>query len=250
MYKLLIIDDEPVILRGMTKILDWSALGCEEILLAGGIKEAREQVLLKKPALCICDVRLGEDKGYDLIRSLRGLGFSPHFIMISGYSDFEYAREALRAGALDYLVKPIETDKLRDVVEKIVREKIGDVFVGAKPESQLDPVLSVHLCELSPLIAKIIMIVYEEYSRDLNLKILADRFRMNSTYLGQLFLQETRTRFSDYLTAFRMNKARQLIETTDDKMAVIIKQAGYKNTGYFYTQFYQHFGFSPGKLRS
>jgi YesN/AraC family two-component response regulator len=78
---------------------------------------------------------------------------------------------------------------------------------------------------------------------------VAERFRMNGTYLGQLFLKETRMKFSEYLMAYRMLRARERIQSTDEKIASIALSVGYPNLNYFYTHFHAYFEKSPSDLR-
>ncbi|MGV2685805.1 helix-turn-helix domain-containing protein, partial [Clostridium perfringens] len=88
-----------------------------------------------------------------------------------------------------------------------------------------------------------------EYAQNITLKSVAERFQMNSTYLGQLFLKETAMKFSEYLMAYRMLLAQERIQSTDEKISYIAFSVGYNNLNYFYTHFHSFFEKSPSELR-
>lgn len=110
-----------------------------------------------RPDICLMDVCIGNDKGYEVINCLNNLGVRSNYVMMSGYDD-SYACEAIRCGALDYLLKPVEKKKLLEVIRKIIVEKLH----GTIPEE--DERRTVILCWIwimmpCPLIHKIVMMV-------------------------------------------------------------------------------------------
>lgn len=250
MYKLLIVDDEETILAGMKQIIDWKSYGITQIETAKSFWEAQVRAIDLLPDLCLFDVCIGAEKGYDLINKLKELGIKSQFIMMSGYGEFQYAVEALRCGAREYLLKPVDAEKLRLAVETVITEELGGTLPSSKPSEQdVDPVLHLPYHSYPTLIAKILMIVRADYSKKITLKTIADLFRMHATYLGQLFLSETRMKFSEYLMLYRLLKAKELIERTDDKIVNIAERVGYSNINYFYTHFHSYYGISPTDMR-
>ena len=165
------------------------------------------------------------------------------------HSPFGYACEALRCGAWDYLLKPIQADKLIAAVELIIREKLHGTIHHVSKEEEEDPVLGKKLSELPTLINKLLAMVRAEYRQNITLKSIADRLRMNSTYLGQLFIKETGLKFSEYVMLYRLNTARDHILYTDEKIAVIAEEVGYSNLNYFYTHFRSYFNMTPSEMR-
>lgn len=248
MYTLMIVDDESAILEGISRLLDWKALGFDQIRTAKSSFEVISHVVDWKPDICLMDVCIGNEYGYELITRLSEMGVRSNYIMMSGYDEFTYACEALRCGALDYLLKPIDGGKLLQRVRQIIIEKLN----GTIPEEvagESDPILKRPYPEMSPLIRKIVMIVAMEYGQNLSLKNIADRFRMNPTYLGQIFIRETGMKFTEYLMMYRMQAARSRIIETDDKIAEIAAGVGYTNMNYFHRHFHNYYGVSPLKMR-
>lgn len=250
MYKLLIVDDEPQILEGMKRTLDWASYGFHLVETSETREEAISKAVELLPDIAIFDVCIGTDRGYEIIRKLNELHLPTKYIIMSGYSEFEYAQEAIRCGVKDYLLKPVERSKLQMVIEKIIVEDLHGTLDGRSSEDlNTDPILGIPYDRLSKLTNRILVMVKAEYAQNITLKSVAERFRMNSTYLGQLFLKEAQMKFSEYLMAYRMLHARELIVTTEEKISSISLSVGYPNLNYFYTHFQGYFGMSPSELR-
>lgn len=248
MYTLMIVDDETAILEGISRLLDWKALGFERIRTARSSFEVVSHVVDWKPDVCLVDVRIGSEYGYELIRRLNEMGIESNYIMMSGYDEFEYACEALRCGALDYLLKPVDKKQLQKRIVQIIVEKLHGTIPEESKKNE-DPVLQRSYEEFSPLIRKIVMMVAMEYGQHISLKSIADRFRMNATYLGQIFIKETDMKFSEYLMAYRMYVARDRIMNTDEKISVVASEVGYSNMNYFYQHFHNYYNTTPLEMR-
>lgn len=122
MYKLLIVDDEPLVQVGLKSMLDWETLHIEICGIAGNGKEAYDLILQHRPHIVIADIRMPVMSGLELIRKCREeVGELPVFIMLTSYEDFEYAREALRYRVVEYLVKlELTPDVLSSALENAV----------------------------------------------------------------------------------------------------------------------------------
>ena len=251
MYTLLIVDDEPNILEGVRYMVDWKHYGVTRIETATTCPDALARAVDCKPDIALVDVRIGNDYGYDLINRLNDIGLKINYIMMSGYGNFRFACEALRCGALDYLLKPIRTDKLEECLKRIIVENLhGTLPETENNEEDIDPVLGVHYNTLPSLICKILLMVKAEYNENITLKSIADRFRMNPTYLGQLFIKEMRLKFSEYLMIYRLTAASKRILNTNDTIASIASDVGYSNLNYFYQHFHSYYNITPSEMRA
>lgn len=250
MYKLLIVDDETQILEGMKYTLNWAKYGVDEIETALSYGEAVEKAVKMKPDIGLFDVCIGDKRGYDIINELNALQLKTVYIMISGFNEFGYAQKAIRCGARDYLLKPVEREKLQPIVEKIIVQDLHGTLenISSNPV-ETDPVLGVRYDSLSNLVNRILIIVKSEYNQGMNLKTVADKFKMNSTYLGQIFLKETHLKFSEYLMVYRLLCAHDMILGTDKKISYIADSVGFSNANYFYMRFHDFFNLSPLDLR-
>jgi two-component system response regulator YesN len=250
MYKLLIVDDEPQILEGMKCTLNWEKYGVGQIETALSYREAVDKAVKMNPDIALIDVCIGDKRGYDIINELNLLQLKTIYIMISGFNEFKYAQKAIRCGARDYLLKPVEREKLQPIVERIIVQDLhGTVENLSNCENEVDPVLGVRYDNLSNLTNRILVMVKAEYHQNINLKTIAEKFKMNSTYLGQIFLKETHMKFSEYLMVYRLQCSRDKILNTDEKISQIASSVGFSNPNYFYSCFHDYFNLSPMSFR-
>lgn len=115
-FRVVLVDDEPWILEGLRVLLPWQEYGLVVDRAYTDPLTAYEQIVLDPPDAVFTDIRMPEMSGIDLLRAIRDRGLHPIFLMVSGYAEFEYAQEALRLGAFDYLTKPVELDAIHDVL--------------------------------------------------------------------------------------------------------------------------------------
>lgn len=119
-WKAVLADDEAIILNGMAELIDWSALDVEISGLAHDGIELEQLICDTAPDLVISDVRMPGQTGLDVIRKHKESGGRAQFILVSGYDEFTYAKEALRYGAVDYLLKPVRPDELFEAVKQAI----------------------------------------------------------------------------------------------------------------------------------
>lgn len=105
-YKVILIDDEPLIVKGFLKRIDWEGLGFHVSGVFSDPGAVLEYFRTDRADLAILDIRMPELSGVELMRQI-GRVSCCRFLVVSGYSEFEYAQAALQSGALDYLVKPV-----------------------------------------------------------------------------------------------------------------------------------------------
>lgn len=169
--------------------------------------------------------------------------------MISGYDDFEFVRDSIRPDIRDYILKPIGKRELENVIIKILHEDFGEEDLFDDDSHDIEPIIGKKYSELSGIVNKMLSNVEEDYGQNINLKSIADKFKMNNAYLGQLFLKETGMKFTDYLKIYRLTKAKEMIENTPYKIAYIASKVGYSNLNYFYLHFKEYFNMTPTELR-
>lgn len=120
MMKLLIVDDEEHVREGVELAIDWQKYGFHRILTAEDGYEAIELVRRENPDLIICDMGMPRMDGPQFLKLLRQEGWTAKVIVLSGYQEFRYARAALLANGVDYLLKPFKIDDLDQTVAKAV----------------------------------------------------------------------------------------------------------------------------------
>ncbi len=121
--KFMIVDDEPIVREGLKTLIDWSAMGFDLCDEASDGNEAVSKIMDNNPDLVILDIKIPELTGVEVAETIREKGFNGKIIILSGFSDFSYAQNAIRYGAEAYLLKPVDEKELIAALER-VRDKI------------------------------------------------------------------------------------------------------------------------------
>lgn len=132
MIKVIVVDDERFVRMGIVGETDWEALGCEVVGEAANGLEALDLVHEKDPDLMICDIRMPKMNGLEMLKKLREEGNPIQVIFLTAYSEFSYAREALKLYAFDYLLKPFEDGELEDAILR-AKERIETEWAARRP---------------------------------------------------------------------------------------------------------------------
>ncbi|MBD2872306.1 response regulator [Paenibacillus arenilitoris] len=118
MIRVVLADDEPIIIKGLRKLIDWEAFGMEIVGQADDGNELMQRIEELDPAIVISDISMPHRSGIDIIKEIKERGLPVKVIFISAYQEFSYARDAVAYGAVDYLVKPVVKRQLENVLEK------------------------------------------------------------------------------------------------------------------------------------
>lgn len=242
---ILLAEDEPKIRQGLRELIEAAVPSGLTIREAADGKEAYELLRTSDSVeLLITDIRMGEMNGIELIKRARQRHPELAVVIISGHDEFEYAREALRYGVMDYLLKPIERAELARVLNR-ARETLRARQTPEEPadgdgESGKEGRL---------LIRKVKDLVQQSLDRDISLQYLAEQVYLHPKYLSEIFKRETGVNLSDFVTERRLSKARQLLRETTLKVGDIATMCGLPNQKYFASLFKQHVGCTPTEYR-
>ena len=124
MMKVMLVDDEPFIMQGLSVLIDWEALGYEIVKMASNGGEAYEYLKKENVDLVIADISMPVMSGLELLKRIREEDISDaYFVILSGYNDFNYAQQAIRYSCMDYLLKPIDKSQLTDILKRAAKER-------------------------------------------------------------------------------------------------------------------------------
>lgn len=133
-YKVLLADDEKNIVQGISSVVDWGALNTELVATAKNGIDAYEKMIAFKPDIVISDIRMPGMDGLGLVAKSHEEFPGVQFILLSGYSEFEYARTAMHYGVKNYLLKPCSEEKITAAIQEIVDDleakKAQDTFIS------------------------------------------------------------------------------------------------------------------------
>lgn len=256
MLQILLVEDETNLRSRFRKLLENVIGGCQVVGEVSNGLEALEWLKTNVTEIVITDIRMKDMNGIDLMKRLKEQNPSMPVVIISGYSDFTFVREALRYEVTDYLLKPLDRVELTQVIQKLTNKLKGNNLIPIEQRAGVEILstnttntVSVNEVKERQIIRKIKAIIESRLEQDISLQYLADQVNLNHRYLSVLFKTETGVNLSDYVTQCRMEKAKGLLKHTQLKIQDISRLAGYPNNKYFMSVFKQVVGFTPTEYR-
>lgn len=119
MLKVVVVEDEELVRKGIVLTVDWAGAGCAVVGEAANGEEGLEVIRRYRPDLIVTDIRMPKLDGIEMLRRLREEGNRAHVVFLTAYSDFSYAQSALKLGAADYLLKPFHDGELEETIARI-----------------------------------------------------------------------------------------------------------------------------------
>ncbi len=247
MYKLLIVDDEPLIRRGIRSLANLSAVGISEIFEAQSGEEALAAVKEHMPQIVLMDINMPEMDGLTAAALIKEQSPEIFVIILTGYDYFEYAQTAIRAKVDDYILKPISKADIELVLSRIAallneRNKQEEYRkITEQTEEEYD------LSDLTTIISEYMK--QNIFLPELSLVKMANDIGFNSSYLSVVIKQIFGVPFQDYVNKKRMEKAKLLLLSTPMKNYEIAEQIGMEDVNYFITKFKKTWGITPKQYR-
>ncbi|MWC28027.1 response regulator transcription factor [Paenibacillus sp. MMS18-CY102] len=248
---ILIVDDEPRTREGLKKTLSTWAANRYEIATAENGDDALA-ILSERPVhLMLTDIRMPEMNGLSLINAIKGQGRDPVVILLSGYSEFEYAQEGIKLGVVNYLLKPITRAKLIEAVEQALRICDSRERMGTMEKIVDQQLMEAKLQDvrIPQPIQDAIQYVEARVQSHISLREVADHVHLNASYFSSLFKEKMGMNFSEFLTRSKMQAAKKLLLSTAMPVAAIAEEVGYQSTKYFMTLFKEYEGITPSQYR-
>jgi two-component system, response regulator YesN len=249
MIKVMIADDEEVIRRGLAKITSKMDIEVNVIGSYGNGAEAWQHLQDLSPSdidLLITDIKMPMMDGFKLIEHARDHMQNISIAVLSGFSEFEYARRAIRHGVMEYLLKPIDKKQLHDLLRRVEDQKSR--APQQKPEEELPQAAEggEHY-----VVEQAKSILEKEYGQSFELERLAEAVGMNASYISRLFKSKTGGTITDYLIGIRIAKAKELlIKHPDMRNYEIAERVGYSDPVYFNKLFKKMTGVTPKDYKS
>lgn len=225
-----IIDDEQIILEGFTRLVKWDEIGCTVVATATDGVEGEALIKELRPDIVVTDINMPLVNGLDMIKSVHEDRPETVFIIISGYDDFSYVREALKLQVYDYLLKPVDFRQFEGVIRTLRAERF----------KEFDEV---------NLIDHITAYINQHYAKHLSLQTLSQVFFLTPAYLSHYFKNKRGVNYYRYLTGVRINRACELLAGSDMPIARIASLVGVDDYRTFTKLFRREKGVSPSEYR-
>lgn len=231
MIKILVAEDEPKSREAMVSrlrgILGETAL----IETATDGNEAILKALQVRPQVIFMDIEMPVKNGLEAAAVIKQQQPDVHVIFLTAYDRFDYAVGALRSGAEEYLLKPATETDLRETLQKFF-----DVSPKAAPEE-------------SPFQTALNVWIRQHYTEDVSLEAAAESMGMSPFYFSRQVKTATGRTFLEYLTAYRIERAKKRLQSTEMPVSEVGRSVGYLDSNYFAKVFKKATGCTPSVYR-
>lgn len=247
MLKILIAEDEDIIRKGLMFTIDWLSMDCVVVAEAIDGEDGLQKIIEYRPDVVITDIKMPKLDGIEMVR--RGLQHV-HFksIIITSYTEFEYAKKAIELKAYEFWVKPIDENKIVEVIQEIQeqldknKETAGLDISSAKKD--LNYYMELGRSE-SGYVAKAIEKIKDNYMEKIGIESISEELGISASYLSRKFKEVTKHSFLDLLNAYRIQQAIKLLNTGRYRVYEISDMTGFSDYKHFCSVFKRYTSMSP-----
>lgn len=240
MYRVLLIDDESIIVEGLRRVIRWADYNCEVVATACDGKEGTALIRQFQPHILFTDIRMPGMDGLSMVAALRSEYPDMQVAILTGYRDFAYAQEAIRLGVTRFLLKPSKMDEIKEALSVMV-ERLDRQQPMQEEQNQNAS---------SFIVNQALGFMEENYSQKLTLQTVADACYVSQWHLSKLLNRYAEKSFYDILNAIRIRRAKELLSDPKLKIGEIGEMVGYMDTAHFARTFKKLEGMSANEFRN
>lgn len=242
MYRAIVVEDEELIRKGISSLLESMRLGIKVVGTASDGLETLDVYEKYIPDILLIDINIPHINGLECIKRIREKNSTSVIIILSGYDNFEYARQAILHDVDFYLLKPVDDDEFYDAMKKAI-----EIFNHRLEEQNI-------ISKFTPETRKsssVIEFINTNYiKRELSSEYIENEFNISRSVLYKLIKTSTGKSFVEYLTMLRINHAIRLLESKKDiTIQEIALASGYSDQYYFSRVFKKNCGLSPREYK-
>lgn len=248
MYKVVLIDDEHIIVEGLKKMIPWDKYDCTVVATASDGREGIETIKRYLPDIIFTDIRMPNLDGITMLAGIKSQFPEMQVTVLTGFRDFEYAQSAIKLGVTRFLLKPSKMDELIEALETMVGKlKEKNLTETESVEEQADAKDEV---ANSFIVRNALKYIDEHYSEKLTLIEVADNVYVSQWHLSKLLKKHTNQNFCDILNGVRIEHAKKLLKDPSLKIHEISEKVGFTDVTHFSKKFKQIVGVSANGYRN
>ena len=252
MFKVAIIDDEPIIVEGLSKTIDWGKWDARVVGFAYDGAEGIELIRKEKPDILISDIAMPNMNGLAMIAAVKSEFPYMQVSVLTGYREFDYAREAIHLGVTRFLLKPSKHDEIEEAItamtDKLRNSGVMDRESG-KEEGQNDDTILENPAS-SFIVNNALKFIKDNYKEKLKLVDVADHIYVSQWHLSKLLNKHTGKNFSEILNGIRIEKAKELLKDPEYRIVDIAEAVGFLDLAHFSRVFKKTCGISANDYRN
>jgi two-component system response regulator YesN len=251
MYKVLIVEDEDIIRKGIAYTMDWMGMGCTIVGEAVNGAEGLEKIKELEPDIVLADIMMPIMDGIEMIRRAKEeASFKP--VILTSYADFEYAKKAIDLDVSAYLMKPVDEEELKKNITKIIseieRDREYDRLTEMKSPADRAQEVFIKSDRENDYVQHILNATKERYAEKISIETFSEELGVSASYLSRKFKDSTGTGYLDYLNKYRIQQAIKLLETGKYKVYEVSDLTGFTDYKHFNSVFKRYTGVSPSEF--
>jgi len=239
-YRVVLIDDEKLIVEGLRKVVRWRDYDCEVVATAEDAVRGAEAIRVFQPHILFTDIRMPGQDGLAMLAGLRSEFPRMQVIVLTGYRDFSYAQEAIRLGVKRFLLKPSKMDEIQEALTAAT-EQLKQEAPEEDAESQNAG---------SFLVNRAMAYMKQHCAEKLTLQDVADACYVSQWHLSKLLNRSSGKSFYDILNALRVDAAKELLADPSLRIGDISEMVGYADSAHFARVFKKLTGLSANEYRN
>ena len=252
MYKVLLVEDELYVRRGISYLFNWEELNCIIVGEAENGQIGLKMIENLNPDIVILDINMPILSGLDMLKEIKNKKFES--IILSGYDEFEYAKDAINQNSIAYLLKPVDHAELKIAIKKAIDKiKSNKKIINLEEElndklDKLDLDSKDILSNNSKSTVQILEYIEQNYKDKINIDDLIKITNKGKTSLLVNFKEDTNKTLTEYVNIFRIKKAILLMYETDYTIENISYEVGFSNYRYFSSVFKKYMDITPSEF--
>ena len=246
MFRVILIDDEPLIVEGLKKVVRWEEYQCTVVATAEDAEKGAELIRTLQPDILFTDIRMPGVDGLTMLAGLRREFPDLQVTVLTGFRDFAYAQEAIRLGVARFLLKPSKMDEIREALAcmtaRLEKKHTEQSAEQEEPEERENAG--------SFLVNRALDYLEEHYAEKLTLQEVADACYVSQWHLSKLLNRYTKKNFYDLLNNRRIRAAKELLADPSLRIGDIGEMIGYADPAHFARVFRKIAGMSANEYRN
>lgn len=271
MYKVMIIDDEPIIVEGLSRSVPWEKYQCQVVATANDGIEGRELIEKYMPQIVFVDICMPEMDGLTMIAGLKSQFEDMEVSVLTGFREFDYAQRAIKLGVTRFLLKPSNMDEIEEAISAMIDNlkkknihsaalrdsECSQGIIGAvgkkiedNREEQEGEVANHENVASSFIVKNALQYIEENYQEKLLLSEVAEKTYVSQWHLSKLLNKHTGQNFSEILNSVRIDKAKEMLKDPSMRIGDIAEKVGFLDMAHFSRVFKKQIGVSANQYRN
>lgn len=254
MYKVVIIDDEPIIVEGLTRVIDWEAHNCRIVATAANGQQGLETICKVHPDIVFTDIAMPGMDGLQMIAAIRSQQPQLLITILTGYRDFDFAQQAIKLGVSRFLLKPSKLSELEEALNfmtgELDKRPHTEESDTAEGEEEASSDADGEGTAGSFIVRNALDYLDAHYNEKITLTELAEKMYVSQWHLSKLLNKHMKKSFSDLLNEVRIREAKKLLKDPSLRVGDVAERVGFLDLAHFSRVFKKYTEMSANEYRN